>query len=295
MKNQFFLFAFALFLSSCDLLTSKLSGGITSEQLEGTWKLYRTEGIHDGREEMLTPAHGHPNGMPETAPQNSKNMVGQGLILSFFDGQQFSQMTGNGQYAAGKFEMKLYGKELHLNTETGQNSGIYQVKVVNEGNAIQLIIPSRKNASQFFKKIAQPLKNHLDDPYHPINNTWRLKPAQEETTAQLHQRIGNYLKHVAQILTAAKEREQHQVSFEFSVGMLKLFQTGIGAYKLESLPAYWNDGYFNEDQALKAYQIYNKYLEQIPLTKEPAAKWMEYDRELILKASEDALSGKFPE
>ncbi len=100
----------------------------------------------------------------------------------------------------------------------------------------------------------------LNDPSLYENNTWRIKPAKAESNEQLLDRLGNYIKHLAYILKAGADQKQQAVSFEFSEGLIKIYNGGIGIKPIDEVPLTWVNTCYSDEQALTAYKMFEGYL-----------------------------------
>jgi hypothetical protein len=104
------------------------------------------------------------------------------------------------------------------------------------------------------------LKNQLEDPFHPANNSWRFAASQKEGQDAIKEKLAGYFKHLALLLKAAQERKQNVVTFQYSKGPVKIYNGGIGINSYELVPAEWKKTFFDESTALKAYQAFEIYL-----------------------------------
>jgi hypothetical protein len=84
-------------------------------------------------------------------------------------------------------------------------------------------------------------------------------------------------------LKSSEERKEGTISFTFSLGPVKILNGGIGIHLFDNISEEWKNTYFNENQALSAYQIYEKYLRKSVYNGANSGDWVHDDR-LILES-----------
>ncbi|TYC17024.1 hypothetical protein ES677_02275 [Bizionia gelidisalsuginis] len=127
------------------------------------------------------------------------------------------------------------------------------------------------------------IKDFKKDPFYPENNQWRERPLKRESNAEIINRLSNYLLHNAYILKAAHERNENSVSFTHSKGIIKVYQGGIGIVKENRIHQVWFDYFYNEKDAMKAYHLFNSYLNNEGVyTKKSTGDWVKDDYEILL-------------
>ena len=127
------------------------------------------------------------------------------------------------------------------------------------------------------------IKDYKKDPFYPSNNLWRQKPSQKENNEEIITRLSNYLLHNAYILKAAHERNENSVSFTHSKGIIKVYQGGIGIVKEDRIHKVWFDYFYDEKDAMKAYHLFNSYLNNEGVyTKKSSGDWVKDDYEILL-------------
>lgn len=127
------------------------------------------------------------------------------------------------------------------------------------------------------------IKDYKKDPFYPSNNKWRIKPSKKENNEEIITRLSNYLLHNAYILKAAHERDESSVSFTHSKGIIKVYQGGIGIVKEDRIHKVWFDYFYDEKDAMKAYHLFNSYLnnEGVSTTKS-TGDWVKDDYDILM-------------
>jgi hypothetical protein len=121
-----------------------------------------------------------------------------------------------------------------------------------------------------------------DDPYFGKNNWWRVKPEKSESEAQIRARLLNYLAHTASILSSAQAREQDYISMEFSQGIVKLYNVGVGVVKKDKIPAAWLNSFYSTKEAHKAYDMFEDYLFTAKHKKYQSGNWVRDDHHILV-------------
>jgi hypothetical protein len=97
-----------------------------------------------------------------------------------------------------------------------------------------------------------------DNPYHPINNTWRIKPTAAESEAQIKDRVKNHLQHMVKILEAGTKHQMKVMSFRSSPSMLHQYNGGVGLETANKISEGWTNCFFDKKDAKKAYDMMDK-------------------------------------
>lgn len=273
-----------LLCGSCGRL-GKDKAAVSDDSLLGSWRLSDIAGndsIKKYSEDRLLQA------------AQDKKQVGEGTVLSFFGDGTFTEISGDGRYKWG--EWRLSGNELAFRPSGGgapENMPLTQEKL-NGRPTLNLQDGAAKHELTFIQ-YGRPLKDYRADPFYYSNNTWRIRPAQPETREQLQERLANYFRHLAYILQSSKDREQDIVSFEFSPGLVKIYNGGIGINPLESVARPWIATFYNEADAAKAHHMFQRYLATSSYKGAGTGDWITDDYNILLSIYGDVKEGKFPE
>ncbi|MFC4263282.1 hypothetical protein ACFOWM_10360 [Ferruginibacter yonginensis] len=258
---------------------------LAKKTILGTWRLAdvrRLSAIKSSSDDALL----------EKAELNQ--LVQMGMLLSFFPDETYTLITGSNGYTAGNFKSDKQAKTLILNNRQTIDSLKYQYDQNAERSF--LLIQDKKN-NLFLKFVNEaPLGNDFkEEPYWSTNNEWRMKPLKPESPAALQLRLGNYFKHIAYILKTANDKKLQRVSFEFSEGILKIYDGGIGICAVDNIPASWQNCFYNKNQALTAYEMYNTYLKKSKRYKgSSTGNWIEDDYNVLTSIYGALKGGEFP-
>ncbi|NNL93741.1 MAG: hypothetical protein HKO66_15975, partial [Saprospiraceae bacterium] len=110
-----------------------------------------------------------------------------------------------------------------------------------------------------FHQEHEMLKDVKTDPYHHSNNKWRITPDKFEKKKELNQRMNNFLTHYKYLLSSASERPNSKIRLKHSLGILKIFDGGLGLKEEDDIPTDWLHSYFSDSQAVDMYKDINKH------------------------------------
>ena len=284
MKPKFILIIYLLVMVvGCNLFhTDRLNQTLSTKSIIGNWQLYDLSNNNsdekDGDDNLLKTA-------------KSKEVIKEGKMLSLFEDGTYTDIGGNGNYTTGKWEYDEEKKVLRFNNSTRFSTVPVKEEIINDQQTIDLSNYSQGQQLKFIR-VNKPLKDFHEDPFYFKNNAWRIKPGTKETTAQLEERLANYFRHLAYILKAANERKQNVVTFQFSLGIVKIYNGGIGIYPLTIIPKTWMDTYYDNADATSAYYLFRNYLMNHSYGGAGIGKWIEDDYNILLSIYADAERGQ---
>jgi hypothetical protein len=289
MKQQWLaLISLALGLSACQGITKAPwpTFGSIQKTLQGTWRLSAYDRVG------IKPDAADTEDAELLRAAANQLVVKTGCVLNFFPDSTYTKISGDGNYEQGQWQYMQQDGVLLL-THNGQTDTI-QTTLTQDRKSKTITLYGRTTIETFYKTY-EPLEQFRKDPYHPNNNSWRIKPRESETSEQLQERLGAYFKHNAYVLDAAIIRKQPSVTFVFSQGPVKIYNGGIGIYPYDQVPQSWKDVHFNEQDAQRAHTMYATYLEQSNNYHGKASGfWYKDDYDILLAIYGDLKAGKFP-
>ena len=204
----------------------------------------------------------------------------EGIMLCLFPDGRASEFYNNG-YMGTSWRLLPDRQAIVIGPKVAMDTIKIVDKLIKKGR--NYLVVEYKDLGKFeFQETDKMLKDFENDPFHPINNQWRIKATKEETELELKKRIQNFVKHYALILKAAMERESQVVSFQYSKGIIKIYNGGIGAVKKTRIPEEWKRSFYNEEQAITAYNLYRNYLKTIGYKGASSANWVKGDYHILL-------------
>ena len=245
----------------------------TGDQLPGTWRLSDVTSLNGG------------SGNNESFDQQAreKQLVKEGLVVSFFKDKTFTELSKEGQYVTGQWEYQKENNTLLL-LEPGKPKAAHHIKTEKNkyGKQVMKMNITDRDVELDFIKEGTVMKDFKSDPFYPGNNLWRIKPTRNESEAELTNRFASYLKHIGLILKAAKERNLDVVSFEFSKGPIQIYNGGIGIYPFATVSESWKSCFYDDSDALHSYNIYFDYLKTGSFNGAGTGNWVEDDYNILL-------------
>lgn len=249
------------FLGSCESDQSKMKKMMANEtayvnissekQFYGSWKLSRIKDMTGKTEEELK----------KVRAKHSRH----GLILNFFPDQILTKIEGQ-KYSTTSWNYDKSTGVMNL-AETGE--GIANNFDFNLGKVVMMIDDGKrklnvksKDGEFEFTKISDTLSNVEDDPFHPVNNQWRVVAPKSETYAQMKQRILNYTKHNHALFKATKERGGDKVVNANSIGIFVYYDGAIKIVDGGKVPSSWMANFYSPDEAMDAYAFMDEYFKK---------------------------------
>ena len=273
-----------LMMERCGILPNKLQKEIPvhiskrpiDKNLNGSWRLANDE----LREITIT----------RTSDSQSKAEVKTGqqedILLSFFPDSSFSEVKTGGAYATGKWSYSAADSSISMTY--GNETKKYSLSFGRESTGVRLVeLKSGTGESLSLAGFGKSMENYQDDPFYPANNTWRKRPDQPETDKQILERLNGYLLHSAYLLKAAHTRKQSIISWEFSKGVIKIYNGGIGLVPRENIPEIWMNHFHSRTDAIKAYEMFDDYLRTTTYKGTSKGNWVLDDHDILM----DIISG----
>lgn len=270
-------------LAGCKTEIKKPKEVLPSDSVLGTWKLADivlgdTAKLNSG-DKMLQEAI-------------LKKAVQAGIMVSFFADGSLGTMTGDGLFKTEKWRYADNGRAVEINDSGRRHTTFIKHSVSNGVQMIEMLIPAVKGKAKF-ALYTDSLENYHEDPFYAENNKWRIKPVHRESDQELQDRLGNYFTHLLYILKEAKDRDQQEISFQYSRGIVKIYNGGIGINDENAVPASWVKTYYNPQQAHQAYLMFRNYLENSSYHGAGTGQWVEDDYNILLSIYGDLKTGKF--
>lgn len=236
----------------------------------GTWRI---SGVSTTEQGVM-----QPNGQPvrQYEPGDKHN-----ILISFFPDSTFTRVGTQGEYTAGNWDFDTLARTIFLTSDRKtEEIGVF---ISYADNGLRLInFEFSPSQSVSLIEYGHKLLRFQDDPYFEKNNWWRVKPARSENEAQIRARLLNYLSHMASILSSAQAREQDYISMEFSPGIVKFYNVGIGIVKKDQIPATWLSSFYSIEEAHKAYDMFEDYLFTGKHKKHQSGNWVRDDHHILV-------------
>lgn len=244
---------------------------LTPQKLDGSWRLSSVE------IKRITL-----NIVPDSLSQEAlKIEKDEDFLLSFFPDSSFTEIKVNGEYITGKWSYKEADQSVSLISKNKTEN--FKAFLKRGTNGLRLMkLKSASGDSLSLAGFGKSMENYQDDPFYAANNTWREKPLKPESDKQILDRLTKYIAHNAYMLKAADTRRQQFISWEFSKGIIKIYNGGIGLVAQDKIPEIWINSFYSHDDALKAYNIFDHYLRTTSYKGTAKGNWVKDDYDILI-------------
>jgi len=279
MRISIFFISLVLIFTSCN--QSKVD---PATFVHGNWKLYESTNLKNNEKSSG-------DALLDDAKKLEEVKIGK--LISIFPDQTYTEIIGEGEkYTFGTWAWVEEGTKISF--KHASKTEIYDV-TLDESTPEKLQFElSNSSKKQKYVQESKLLKNFKEEPFYAENNLWRIKPKQLESKHQVIERLGNYFKHVAYILKAADKNDLQVVSFRHSLGVVKIYNGGIGVHTFDIIPQTWKNCFYNDDQALMAQELFSSYIQTDDDYSGPGTgDWVKDDYTILLSIYNDLKSGEF--
>ncbi|SKB74037.1 hypothetical protein SAMN05660293_01822 [Dyadobacter psychrophilus] len=210
------------------------------------------------------------------------------VLVSFFPDSTFTRVYHTGKYDFGHYSYDENEQSLLLTA----NRNTEELKVVTQTSPSgqqRLLVEFLPGKSLSLAQYGAPMDKFMEDPFSVQNNAWRIRPSAPETKDQIFNRLINYIGHNASILRAAYIREQDFISWEFSKGIIKVYNVGIGIVPKNEVPQVWIDSFHSREDAMQCYALFENYLRNGKHTKHNSGNWVKDDYQILADIREGLL------
>ncbi len=278
MKIILFYFSMAFLISSCTSNSNEINAKIF-----GVWTLSESESLinkkRNSDDELL---------------EDSKKIIEakKHITLSIFPDNTYTKLCCDGdEYENGTWNWVKKGERICFSHDKKKELFDLNIKLIDD-STYQVEFKNQV-IKQKFTLQEKLLENYKEEPFYFSNNEWRIKALKEENRQELLNRLGNYFKHITYLLKAADKRDLQVISFEYSLGVIKIYNSGIGIEEDNFIPENWKNIFYSKKQYEEARIIYQNYLSLDDSSFPASGDWVKDDYTLMLSIYNDLKSGKF--
>ena len=153
-------------------------------------------------------------------------------------------------------------KTITINNTVDREKDIYKLAQITSDELILVNVGINSTTNLKFISSGSRFKNTNDEPFFIENNRWRIKPKVKETDAAIHQRLKENIHFFILFYKSVLARDDRQVSFWGLPSCFKWYGGGIFLKKEEELKENWISCFYNKEQAMQAYALADKLIDQ---------------------------------
>lgn len=148
------------------------------------------------------------------------------------------------------------------------------LNIVDTDTTLQ-VITSKGFRKMFFKKEAAMNINYEEDPYYPDNNIWRIRAQRNISETEIKLKVINYLTHYKFLFKSAL-RVNNKMKFtnKYSRGILQIYKSKIDLVDRDKIGEDWYSLFYDEKEALKAYDYLKTMISQNKVKIRPTQNWI---------------------
>ncbi|WP_221391645.1 hypothetical protein [Dyadobacter sp. NIV53] len=271
-----------MMLDRCGIIRHNRMPGQTSDieksepannSLNGSWRLA------DAEIRQITVTR-QPDSLTNEAVKMEKD---EDFLLSFFPDNSFTEVKENGEYTFGKWAQADSSVSIVYPNKTEKYKLLFSR---GKRGLREVKLESLTGKSILLAGFGKRMEKYQEDPFYPSNNAWRVKPSAVESDKQIRSRLIRYLSHSAYLLKAADTRKQQIISWEFSKGIIKIYNAGIGMIPKDQMPEVWINSFHSPEDALKAYDMLDDYLRTTSYKGDATGNWVRDDYNILISILE---------
>lgn len=182
--------------------------------------------------------------------------------LSFFKDSTVVENPRN-RIRVGRWRIQDTGNdpELQLVFSSNQRKS-YRIRKINS-TSLQLATKGKKD--WLFLKLSSDGMVHanpLNDPFHPANNQWRIKPVKTESDSAIHARVRQCVWFYMLYFRDCIKRNRRTINFTGFPAIFRWYSGGIGLPEKNEIEDSWIVCFFNKKEAIQGYNILQELLLQ---------------------------------
>ena len=243
-------------------IPDKASAPVTinnNSQLLGSWKISKIEEIFIDDSDLT--------GIEkrDLREEIKKEIKSEASIYSFFKDGAASIIKDKKFLGA---EWSLDGDSAEINklekgiTDPTGIDKFKEIKVFNKGGSPYFQAKVEGLGIFQFKQLTAAIKNANEEPFHPVNNQWRVAAKKSETYKQMRQRLYNYTRHSHYLFKSALERQETKIHASSTPSIYKYYDGAIALVDGGKVPSAWMANFHSAEEAMDAYAMAKKYFKR---------------------------------
>ncbi|MEP7238607.1 MAG: hypothetical protein ABI685_12100 [Ferruginibacter sp.] len=153
-------------------------------------------------------------------------------------------------------------KMITINNTIDRGKDMYKIARIAADELVLVNVGINSATNLTFISSGKRFKNANEEPYLLENNRWRIKPKAKESDEAIHQRLKDNLHFFILFYKSILAKNDKSVSFWGLPSCFKWYDGAIFLKKEDELKGNWIDCFYNKDQAMQAYTLADKLLDQ---------------------------------
>lgn len=153
-------------------------------------------------------------------------------------------------------------KTITINNTIDRNKDVYKIAKIASDELTLVNVGVNSTTNLKFIAPGKRFKNANEEPFFLENNRWRIKQKTKETDSGVHQRLKENIHFFITYYKDVLAKNENIVSFWGLPSCFKWYGGGIFIKKENELNENWIACFYNREQAMQAYRLAEKLLEQ---------------------------------
>ena len=202
--------------------------------------------------------------------------------LSFFEDGSVTKNPRD-DIRFGKWELDDATKLINIEFSKSQKEQ-YKIGAIGAREMVLMNVADKKKTEYIADAKVQFLPG--EDPFHPANNTWRVKPSKPETDSAIKLRTEQCVLFYAKFLKDNGERGDNTISFVGLPACFKWYNGGVSVINKDKLEQKWINCFYNKSQALKAHAMLENIISKKYKWNKQETNWVKQSADVVMQMYE---------
>jgi hypothetical protein len=200
---------------------------------------------------------------------------------SFFEDGSVVQNPGD-NFKTGKWSLDEKAKHISIVF----NKGTRQDLQLNAIGVKSLLLKAGKDKAVKYISDGKRQIKLSDEPYHPQNNKWRIKPAKTESDTDIKNRVIDCVHFYHTFFKNNADHEFPSISFYGIPSCFKWYSGGISIVNKEKIGQKWIDCFYNKEQAVKGQQLLENIISKKYKWNRQEPRWVRQSADVLLQIAD---------
>ena len=199
--------------------------------------------------------------------------------LSFFEDGSVTE-NPRGQMHFGKWRLDDATKVIDVKLDNGEKVK-YKIGGIGAREMLLMNMADKKKTAYIADAKVQLVAT--DDPFYPLNNKWRIKPARAETDSAIKLRTQQCILFYAKFLNDNAQRGDNTISFVGLPACFKWYRGGVSVVGKDKLEERWINCFYNKAQALKAHAMLEDVISKKYNWNKAETNWVKQSADVMMQ------------